>query len=101
MQVDVENLRRECRHKVFGKRQVLVLESSRHLRGVSVSMEEPAQNSICPFLGFPPFALLPFFEVFWYSILREPQVDDGKQKLTPRHQTLGTLLMSAKIDNNC
>ena len=63
-------------------------------------VEESTKNSVRPLLRLPPFALLPFFEVLRNSLFRKAQVDDREQKLSPRNQTLSTLLMGAQIDHD-
>src|SRR6266545_5031650 len=63
-------------------------------------MEKPSKNRICPLLGFPPFASLPFLYVFRVSLLRQSQIDNSEKKLTPWHQALVTLLVFAEVNND-
>lgn len=66
----------------------------------NVPVEESAKDRVCPLLCFPPFAPFPFFKVLRNSLFRKAQVDHCEQKLAPRHQAFGTLLMDTQVDHN-
>jgi len=63
-------------------------------------MKQPSQNRIRPLFRLPPLAPLPIFFILGHSLLRNLQIDDSEQKLTPRNQRLCRLLLRTEIDNN-
>ena len=99
MQVNLENFRSKCRHKVLSERGIVLLHRARELGGVAEAIEQSAEDAISPLLRFPPLATFALILILRNCLLRNLEVDDLEKELTPRNQAVVTLLMLAKLED--
>lgn len=98
MQEDLDDLGSKGVHETFSENSVLLLQGAGELGRITVSSVEATEGSICPLLGFPPFAPFPFVLVRGDRILGNLEIDDLEKQPSPWDQTLVAHLVRAKLN---
>ena len=98
MQEDLDDLGSKGVHKTFSESTVLFLQGAGELGRITVSSVEATEGSICPLLGFPPFAPFPFILIRGDRILGNLEIDDLEEQPSPRDQALVAHLVRAELD---
>jgi hypothetical protein len=98
MQEDLDYLGSKGVHETFSESTVLLLQGAGKLGRITVSSVEATERSICPLLGFPPFAPFPLVLVRGDRILGNLEVDDLEEQPSPWDQALVAHLVRAKLN---